>query len=174
MPASFWIEFFLLNRCWILNLDNPLTDEYILVSPHRAKRPWLGQVEPPQPPSLPQYDPACYLCPGNKRIGGIQNEAYSSTYSFSNDFAALAPAPVPAPPPPPHPLLASRAVHGRCDVVVFHPRHDLTLPRLDPNSLSAVVDEWVRIYEQRSIEHGIRYVQIFEVSSLWFSCLYPK
>ncbi|OCB86353.1 hypothetical protein A7U60_g6668 [Sanghuangporus baumii] len=91
---------------------NPLTDEYILVSPHRARRPWLGQVEPSQPPSLPQYDPACYLCPGNKRAGGIVNDAYTSTFIFPNDFAALTPAPVPAAPEPPHSLLNKGAMMG--------------------------------------------------------------
>ncbi|KAL5531325.1 hypothetical protein ACEPAG_4202 [Sanghuangporus baumii] len=152
---------------------NPLTDEYILVSPHRARRPWLGQVEPPQPPSLPQYDPACYLCPGNKRAGGIVNDAYTSTFIFANDFAALAPAPVPAPPEPPHPLLASRAVHGRCDVIVFHPRHDLTLARLDPSSISAVINEWIRVYKERSSLDGIRYVQIFENKGAMMGCSNP-
>jgi len=43
---------------------NPLTGEWILVSPHRTQRPWLGQVEKPSAESRPQYDPHCYLCQG--------------------------------------------------------------------------------------------------------------
>ena len=142
---------------------NPLTEEYILVSPHRARRPWLGQVEPPQPPSRPQYDPGCYLCPGNKRAGGDQNEVYTSIYTFPNDYAALTDDPVSAPPKPSHPLLSTRVTHGRCDVVIFHPRHDLTLAQLKPSEILPIIKEWIRIYEERSLSDRIRYVQIFEV-----------
>src|SRR5512144_2837450 len=70
---------------------NPLTGEWILVSPHRTRRPWLGQVEKTTPEARPVYDPHCYLCPGNSRAGGAQNPAYEHTYVFDNDFAALVP-----------------------------------------------------------------------------------
>src|ERR1043165_7078319 len=70
---------------------NPLTGEWVLVSPHRAKRPWLGQVEKNSPENLPHHDPTCYLCPRNERAGGIQNPDYIGTFSFDNDFAALLP-----------------------------------------------------------------------------------
>src|SRR5215208_7203926 len=70
---------------------NPLTHEWVLVSPHRAKRPWLGQVEKIPPENLPQYDPNCYLCPRNERAGGCRNPDYSSTFVFDNDFSALLP-----------------------------------------------------------------------------------
>ncbi|THH05978.1 hypothetical protein EW145_g4403 [Phellinidium pouzarii] len=151
---------------------NPLTEEYVLVSPHRARRPWLGQVEPPQPVSLPEYDPSCFLCPGNERVGGTTNPVYSSTFTFSNDFAALAPAPVPSPPEPVHPLLETRPVHGHCDVLVFHPRHDLSLARLKPAAISSIIDEWTRVYAKRSSDDGIRYIQIFEArSSVYFDVL---
>src|SRR5512136_1853939 len=72
---------------------NQLTREWVLVSPHRAKRPWLGQVEKTPPENLPAYDPACYLCPGNSRAGGVKNPVYESTFVFDNDFAALLPDP---------------------------------------------------------------------------------
>ena len=68
---------------------NPLTREWILVSPHRAKRPWQGQTEKVPGDSRPQHDPGCYLCPGNERAGGIKNPVYSGVYSFTNDFSAL-------------------------------------------------------------------------------------
>lgn len=145
-------------------LVNPLTGEYILVSPHRARRPWLGQVEPPQPLSLPSYDPACYLCPGNSRAGGTANPPYESTFTFENDFAAISPPPIPEAPEPLHHLLAMKSVHGRCDVVIFHPRHDLTIAHLEKEDIMKIIAEWKRIYSQRSVEDGIQYVQIFEVS----------
>ena len=70
---------------------NPLTRDWVLVSPHRARRPWLGQVEKTPPENLPQYDPACYLCPGNERAGGVTNPPYTGTFVFDNDFSALLP-----------------------------------------------------------------------------------
>jgi UDPglucose--hexose-1-phosphate uridylyltransferase len=68
---------------------NPLTGEWVLVSPHRTGRPWQGQSEPPAPAPAPAYDPDCYLCPGNERAGGAKNPRYQSTFVFDNDFAAL-------------------------------------------------------------------------------------
>ena len=68
---------------------NPLTGEWVLVSPHRTQRPWLGQVEKLPPDNRPVYDPKCYLCPGNERAGGEHNPAYTNTFVFTNDFAAL-------------------------------------------------------------------------------------
>jgi len=152
---------------------NPLTGEYILVSPHRARRPWLGQVEPPQPLSLPSYDPACYLCPGNARAGGAVNPAYESTFTFENDFAALSPPPVPEAPEPLHHLLAMKSVHGRCDVVIFHPRHDLTIAHLEKEDITKIIAEWKRIYSARSVEDGIQYVQIFENKGSMMGCSNP-
>ena len=70
---------------------NPLTGDWVLVSPHRTDRPWQGQVEKPSPESLPVYDPDCYLCPGNERAGSVRNPQYETTFVFTNDFAALLP-----------------------------------------------------------------------------------
>src|SRR5207249_9280588 len=107
---------------------NPLTNEWVLVSPHRAQRPWQGSVEKVPLPPQSQYDPACYLCPGNKRAGGQQNPAYTNIFVFENDFAALKP----------HTatdrldvdgagLLFAEGEPGICRVMCFSPRHDLTL-----------------------------------------------
>jgi UDPglucose--hexose-1-phosphate uridylyltransferase len=142
---------------------NPLADEYVLVSPHRNKRPWQGQTEPPQPTHLPTYDPTCYLCPGNSRAGGITNEVYDQTMVFVNDFAAVLPPPIPMTPPAPHPLLTAEPVQGGCDVIIFHPRHDLTLARLSIPDIEKVIAEWCSAYKKRGTEVGIKYVQIFEV-----------
>jgi len=145
---------------------NPLTKKYILVSPHRNKRPWLGQVEPPQTTNLSQYDETCYLCPGNTRASPEQkNPHYNHTYTFENDFAAILPAPALDVPAPLHPLMTVEPVHGACDVLVFHPRHDLSMARLDLTSIEKIIEEWIRIYLKRGTEPGIKYVQIFEVNS---------
>jgi UDPglucose--hexose-1-phosphate uridylyltransferase len=151
--------------------DNPLTDEYVLVSPHRTKRPWLGQTEPPQPSTLPEYDPQCYLCPGNARAGGQQNPVYSHTTTFENDYAAVLPPPGPTAPSAPHPLLQTEPVQGGCDVLIFHPRHDLTLARLATLDIEHIIDEWINVYHKRGMQEGVKYVQIFEVK---FELLYSK
>ena len=70
---------------------NPLRGEWVLVSPHRTQRPWQGQTETTAKPTVVQYDPECYLCPGNTRAGGHVTPKYESTFVFENDFAALKP-----------------------------------------------------------------------------------
>ncbi|KAH9925316.1 HIT-like domain-containing protein [Fomitopsis serialis] len=152
---------------------NPLTGEHVLVSPHRTKRPWLGQTEPPQALDLPQYDPKCYLCPGNTRAGGAKNEAYEHTTVFENDYAAVLPPPGPAAPPAPHPLLTTEPVQGGCDVLCFHPRHDLTLARLPVPDIERIVEEWCAIYSKRGSQEGIQYVQIFENKGAMMGCSNP-
>ncbi|KAL0062625.1 galactose-1-phosphate uridyl transferase [Marasmius tenuissimus] len=152
---------------------NPLTGEHILVSPHRSKRPWLGQIEPVQSQTLPQYDPKCYLCPGNSRAGGEQTEQYEQTYTFVNDFAAVLPPPMPAAPTPPHPLFTSEPVGGGCDVLVFHPRHDLTIARLSLHDILCIIQQWVDIYIKRGSQPGIRHVQIFENKGSIMGCSNP-
>ncbi|EIW60688.1 galactose-1-phosphate uridylyltransferase [Trametes versicolor FP-101664 SS1] len=152
---------------------NPLTGEHVLVSPHRTKRPWLGQTEPPQQVDLPPYDPKCYLCPGNTRAGGQQNKKYEHTTVFENDYAAVLPPPGPAAPPAPHPLLTTEPVQGGCDVICFHPRHDLTLARLPHKDIERIIDEWSAIYKKRGEQEGIEYVQIFENKGAMMGCSNP-
>lgn len=145
---------------------NPLIDEWVLVSPHRTKRPWQGQVEPPPPEALPAYDPTCYLCPGNERAGGLRNPDYSGTFVFDNDFAALLadvpPGEYSAGGEEGHPLLQARAERGICRVVCFSPRHDLTLAKLDLPTLRAVVDTWAEQTEELAARPDIAAVQVFE------------
>lgn len=152
---------------------NPLTNEYVLVSPHRTKRPWLGQNETPQSVDLPQHDPKCYLCPGNERAGGIKNDNYEQTYVFENDFAAVLPPPAPAAPVPPHPMLTSEPVSGGCDVIIFHRRHDLTLAQLAVPDVEKVVEEWIKIYNKRGSQPEVQYVQIFENKGSIMGCSNP-
>jgi len=113
------------------------------------------------------------LCPGNARSGGQKNPVYQNTYTFENDFAAILPAPIPAVPAPPHPLLVTEPVHGGCDVLIFHPRHDLTFSRLQIEDIEQIIDEWVRIYLTRGSQKGIKYVQIFENKGSIMGCSNP-
>ena len=151
---------------------NPLTGESVLVSPHRAKRPWQGQVEKSSLENLPQYDPTCYLCPRNERAGGLTNPDYRSTFAFDNDFAALLPDEVPAPASD-HPLLASVSERGLCRVVCFSPRHDLTLPELDLPDVENVITTWTEQSVDLSKKDFIKYVQVFENKGAVMGCSNP-
>ena len=137
---------------------NPLTGEWVLVSPHRTKRPWQGQVEKSPPDERPTYDPKCYLCPGNERAGGARNPQYQDTYSFTNDFAALLPETPPA--GESHSLLRSQDVEGTCRVMCFSPRHDLTLPEMEPEAIQQVIDLWTN--QVSELGRTYRWVQVFE------------
>ena len=144
---------------------NALTREWVLVSPHRARRPWLGQVEKAAPSGLPAYDPACYLCPGNERAGGPRNPPYTNTYVFDNDFAALLPAALARPGaalPANEPLFQLEPVPGACRVVCFSPRHDLSLPELGQAEVENVVRTWTAQTLELGARDGIQYVQVFE------------
>ncbi len=140
---------------------NPLSGEWVLVSPHRAKRPWQGQVEKPAAESRPAYDPTCYLCPGNARVGGQRNPDYAHTFVFDNDFAALKPERVDAAVDVDG-LLVARAESGRARVICFSPRHDLTLPDMAPADVRRVVDLWAEQYAELGADPEIGHVQIFE------------
>jgi UDPglucose--hexose-1-phosphate uridylyltransferase len=139
---------------------NPLTREWVLVSPHRTERPWQGRVEPVQPETTRAYDPSCYMCPGNVRASGARNPDYQSHFVFDNDFPALRPTP---------PigscesgLLVARAESGTCRVVCFSPRHDLTLSRMDAQLIRGIIDVWVEQHAQLGALENIQHVQIFE------------
>jgi UDPglucose--hexose-1-phosphate uridylyltransferase len=151
---------------------NPHTGESVLVSPHRANRPWLGQVEKAPIEHPPPYDPGCYLCPGNERAGGVKNSDYESTFVFDNDFAALLPDQSPRHASS-HPLLASIAERGLCRVVCFSPRHDLTLPELDNASIENVVATWMEQSEDIGGKDFIHYVQVFENKGTVMGCSNP-
>lgn len=152
---------------------NPLTNVYILVSPHRTKRPWLGQSEPVTLSDAPRYDPSCYLCPGNTRAGGEKNGDYEHTMVFENDYPAILPPPGPAAPSVVHPLLIAEPVQGACDVVCFHPRHDLSFPTLSLDDVVKVIEEWTHVYARRGAQSGIEYVQIFENKGAMMGCSNP-
>ena len=138
---------------------NPLLDEYVLVSPHRNKRPWQGRTESTPAEHRPAYDPTCYLCPGNTRKNGETNPSYDSTFVFTNDFAALLPA-GPDAPQETSPLFVTEAVRGTSRVICFSSRHDLTLALMPLDAVRDVVDLWA----QQTAELGRtwRWVQVFE------------
>jgi UDPglucose--hexose-1-phosphate uridylyltransferase len=149
---------------------NPLTGDWALVSPHRAKRPWQGQQELAFD-DQPAYDPACYLCPGNERAGGVRNPDYRGSLVFQNDFAALLDQDSGAPEEPLGPLFRSQAVRGECRVICFSDRHDLTLADMPASELRRVAELW----QTQTAELGAkwRWVQVFENKGAAMGCSNP-
>ena len=152
---------------------NPLTGEWVLVSPQRTQRPWLGRTEAAAGGIRPQHDPTCYLCPGNKRAGGvIENARYTGTWVFDNDFPALTAADT-GTSTSLHdgPLLRSEGVSGLCRVVCFSPRHDLTLAEMSPADITAVLDTFAA--ETASLGRRYVWVQAFENKGELMGCSNP-
>ena len=139
---------------------NRLTGDWVLVSPQRLSRPWLGRTEGVgAAPSMP-YDPDCYLCPGNARAGAARNPRYESTFVFDNDFPALTREGTAA--PVEDGLLLASAEPGICRVVCFSPRHDASIADLSLPALRQVVDVWVDEYRGLGAMPWVKHVQIFE------------
>ena len=151
---------------------NLLTGDYILVSPHRSKRPWQGQVEDLVPDNRPQYDPKCYLCPGNSRADGTKNPDYKDSFVFVNDFSALL-EDTSIEQFNEEELLVAESERGICKVISFSPRHDLTLPQMEVPAIKAVVDLWQREFGELSAKDWIKYIQIFENKGSIMGCSNP-
>ena len=137
---------------------NPLTGDWVLVSPHRAKRPWQGQVEKTAPDNRPAHDPECFLCPGNQRITGDDNPDYTRPFVFTNDFPALLTDTPDA--PTESGLFQASGARGEARVICFSPDHSKTLPQLSVGEIRNVIDVWA----EQVVELGVRYpwVQLFE------------
>ena len=150
---------------------NPLTRDWILVSPHRTERPWQGQTERCAAASSPVYEPNCYLCPGNSRVGGIRNPKYSATFVFANDFAALQPdLPNLNVDDGGKSLLIATAEGGMCRVICFSPRHDLTLAQMASAEIGAIISVWAEEYRSVGDLPYINHVQIFENRGAMMGC----
>jgi UDPglucose--hexose-1-phosphate uridylyltransferase len=140
---------------------NILTGDWILVSPHRTDRPWQGEISNSEVRFQPEYDPKCYLCPGNKRANGETNPKYENTFVFTNDFSALLEN------IEDHclnkkDLLIAKNEKGICRVVNFSPRHDLTLAEMEVREIEKVIEAWCDEFKTLSSNPDINYIQIFE------------
>ena len=140
---------------------NPLTGEWVLVSPERTERPWQGQVEPATPAEVPAHDPDCYMCPGNPRANGEPNPVYHTTHVFTNDFPALRPDSSELQLNERGLLLAGGET-GWCRVVCYSPRHDMAMARMSPAEIRRVVDIWAEESAAMAARPGVQYVQVFE------------
>ncbi len=150
---------------------NILTGEWILVSPHRTKRPWQGKVEKLENKKRPKHDPSCYLCAGNTRANGIKTPEYEHTYAFDNDFGALLPDSSQT--SFRDGLLRAKGEKGICRVLCFSPDHSLTLPQMSIPAIEKVVDMWQREYVELGKKKFINHVQIFENKGATMGCSNP-
>ncbi len=139
---------------------NILTGEWVLVSPHRSKRPWQGKVEAVATNIRPSYDPTCYLCPTNTRVDGSINPDYKEPYSFVNDHAALIPT-TPNGSVDIDGLFKAKSQKGICKVICFSPKHNETLSELSVAEIKAVIDLWQKEFTELSANEWIKYIQIF-------------
>ncbi len=147
---------------------NPLTGEWILVSPHRTQRPWQGQEELVAKESRPGHDPTCYLCPGNERAGGQRNPTYTETFVFRNDFSALVESGSLG---SEQGFFQAQAVSGECRVICFSHRHDLTLAEMSVPEIRLVVETWAQ--QTQELGEKYRWVQIFENKGAVMGCSNP-
>lgn len=163
---------------------NPLKGTWVLVSPHRSKRPWLGQQEPESKPNNPKYDPTCYLCPRNSRVTGSSNPDYKKTYVFANDFTAVR---LDQPKQQETQLSTNEKqslkqrfcrkelIRGNCFVICFSPRHDVTLPEMQLEEVLNVVNAWKALFEDlardaREMDLPYKYLQLFENKGTAMGC----
>jgi len=150
---------------------NILTQEWVIVSPHRANRPWQGQEEEMVDNMFPKYDPNCYLCAGNKRANGKINEDYKDVFVFNNDFAALQQDSSQT--KIKNGLLLAEGERGICKVVCFSPDHSKSLAQMHPTEITKVVKVWKNQYNDLGKIDFINYVQIFENKGAIMGCSNP-
>ncbi|MEH6705816.1 MAG: UDP-glucose--hexose-1-phosphate uridylyltransferase [Galbibacter orientalis] len=150
---------------------NILTGEWVLVSPHRTKRPWQGKKDQKSELQKETYDASCYLCPTNERASGDVNPDYKGTYAFTNDFAALLPDVESE--TYDNGLLKAETEMGICKVVCFSPNHALTLPLMEVEEITNVVKLWKQEYKELGGNPAINHVQIFENKGAIMGCSNP-
>ena len=151
---------------------NILTGEWILVSPHRTKRPWQGKVEAKGSNERSAFDSSCYLCPGNKRSDGAENPAYTGPYAFTNDYSALL-KDTPNGNYDEQGLLQAVSEKGICRVICFSPKHNLTLPQMEQPDIVKVIELWQQEYQNLAANNWIKYIQIFENKGDIMGCSNP-
>ncbi|KAG0086860.1 galactose-1-phosphate uridyl transferase [Podila epicladia] len=158
---------------------NPLTNSWVLCSPHRTQRPWQGKEEDSEDSSTasPSFDPKCYLCPGNTRANKTshRNPDYKDTFIFENDFPAVQqdqPELVVSDDSF-NPLLQVESVRGQCHVICFSPNHDKTLADMSEQEILPVIDAWIHVYDSLKDKSDINHVQIFENKGAIMGCSNP-
>jgi UDPglucose--hexose-1-phosphate uridylyltransferase len=123
---------------------NPILRTWVIMSSHRQNRPLL------------QSGVECPFCPGS---GKVPEEF--DIYSYDNDFPSLELDP-PEPDVAGDDLIGVRRAFGKCEVTLYSPKHDVTLPQLPLDHIARLVDHWEERYRSLGEVEGIEYVFIFE------------
>jgi len=134
---------------------HPLRREWVIYSAHRNNRPWDGETEQTAVTNPASYEPSCYLCPGNTRVGGATNPDYDGVYVFDNDHPVVGPDAPDAREP-------AAAARGLARVVCYHPRHDITVGDLSEAQVLDVLKTWRQQTAELGARPDILTVQIFE------------
>lgn len=150
---------------------NPLTGEWVLISPQRNLRPWQGATESVAENSGQAHEPDCYLCPRNTRVGGKINPNYSGPYVFSNDFPALLPNTTTKHPTGASTLHHSAPVKGEARVICYSPYHDKTMARLPVRAIRQIIMSWIE--QTEDLSRLYRTVTIFENRGTAMGCSNP-
>lgn len=155
---------------------NPLRDSWVLCSPHRTQRPWQGQEEAAVIEKKPEYDPNCYLCPGNKRASKETNERYTSTFIFQNDYSAVNKTNIETKDESlsddKNIFLADRVI-GQSLVICFSANHSVTMADMSVPEIEVIIDAWKQVYDNACKDKDIKYCQIFENKGSAMGCSNP-
>lgn len=139
---------------------NLLTGEWVLVSPERMARPWLGAEAKAMPPAPLHHDPSCYLCARNKRMSGEENPDYTGAYIFDNDFPALSSGALPK--LESDPLLVREAERGTCRVICYSPDHAGRMATMTTAQIGDVINTWTAQFAEFDQRGDVGAVTIFE------------
>ncbi|MFC1494285.1 galactose-1-phosphate uridylyltransferase [Thermodesulfobacteriota bacterium] len=140
---------------------HPLREEWIIVAAHRQNRPWIGETIGKNSKQVPEYDPGCFLCPGNKRVSGLQNPEYKQTFVFDNDHACVS-WDAPEVEEAGEGIYKRKPARGVARVICYSPRHDLTLTELEPDEIVVLLKEWQRQYIELGKHPEINHILLFE------------
>lgn len=119
---------------------------------------------------MPAHDESNPLCPGAIRANGVRNPNYGATYVFENDFPALL-EDVPDPPPGESIFFQAKSARGRCRVICFHPKSNVTLPLMEVADICEVIKVWTS--ESQTLGREYAWVQIFENKGELMGCSNP-
>jgi UDPglucose--hexose-1-phosphate uridylyltransferase len=140
---------------------HPLREEWVIIAAHRQNRPWNGETLASPRSEIPSYVADCYLCPGNTRVSGKQNDKYLRTFVFDNDHPCVGPE-APGNLTPTNGLFRSQPAQGLARVVCYSPRHNLSLAELEVSEIENLLHVWQEQYLDLSGRKGINHVLIFE------------
>jgi UDPglucose--hexose-1-phosphate uridylyltransferase len=121
---------------------HPLLREWVAVAANRQNRPQMPKDW-------------CPFCPGSGHV-----PEHYDTFLYPNDFAAFSKEYPPFDDDPG--LFHSTGARGQCDVVLYHPDHNLPPSRMSAEHWRIVVDLWRSRSAQMFADPEIAYVYIFE------------